>query len=90
MKYDFLIIGAGFAGATCARLLTDKGYTCLIVEERPFVGGNSVTNNVDGIDIHIIGPHVFHTNNINVWDFVNKYTEFINCKHTVLTYSFIS
>lgn len=87
MKYDFLIVGAGFAGATCARLLTDAGYKCLIIEERPFVGGNCVTSNMGGINIHIIGPHVFHTNNIDIWNFINKYDEFIDYKHEVYTYS---
>lgn len=87
MKYDFLIVGAGFAGATCARLLSDKGYKCIIIEERPFVGGNCVTNNINGIDVHITGPHVFHTNNKKVWDFVNIYDSFINYKHSVYTFS---
>lgn len=85
MKYDYIIVGAGFAGATCARLLSDHGYKCLIIEERPFVGGNCVTNNSDGINLHILGPHIFHTNNKQIWDFINKYGTFINYKHQVYT-----
>lgn len=87
MKYDFLIVGAGFAGATCARILTDAGYKCIIVEERPFAGGNCVTNNIEGIDVHILGPHIFHTNDLLVWNFVNKYDKFIDYKHKVYTYA---
>ena len=60
-KYDFLIVGAGFFGATCARLLTDKGYSCLIVEQRSIVGGNCATKRVYDIDVHMYGPHVLHT-----------------------------
>jgi UDP-galactopyranose mutase len=87
MQYDFLIVGAGIAGATCARLLTNKGYKCLIIEERPFVGGMCVTTNVNGIDIHVLGPHVFHTNDQKVWDFVNQYSEFNNYRLKELTFT---
>ena len=69
-KFDFIIVGAGFAGATCARLLTDKGYSCLIIEERPFVGGNCACDTQNDITVHAFGPHIFHTNNEDVWYFV--------------------
>lgn len=72
-KYDFVIVGAGFAGASCARLLTDKGYKCLVVEERPFVCGNCLTDKQNDIDIHFLGPHILHTNNDHVWDFLTTY-----------------
>ena len=57
-KFDFIIVGAGFAGATCARLLTDKGYSCLIIEERPFVGRNCACDTQNDITVHAFGPHV--------------------------------
>jgi UDP-galactopyranose mutase len=72
-KYDFVIVGAGFAGATCARLLTDKGYKCLIIEERPFVSGNCVTDNQFNIDVHFCGAHILHTNDNEVWQFLETY-----------------
>ena len=86
-KYDFLIVGAGLFGATCARLLTDKGYKCLIIEKRAIVGGNCATERKNDIDIHLYGPHVFHTDDEEVWNFVNKYSKFIDYKHEVLSYS---
>lgn len=72
-KYDFIIVGAGFAGASCARLLTDKGYKCLVIEERPFVGGNCLTDKQNNIDIHFLGAHILHTDNDHVWDFLTTY-----------------
>ena len=86
-KYDFLIIGAGLFGATCARLLTDKGYKCLIMEKRKFVGGNCATERRHDIDIHLYGPHIFHTNDEEVWSFVNQYGNFLPYRHNVLSYS---
>ena len=86
-KYDFLIVGAGFFGATCARLLTDKGYNCLIVEQRSIVGGNCATKRVYDIDVHMYGPHVLHTDDKEVWDFLNKYGKIIPYKHEVVAYS---
>lgn len=71
--YDFVIVGAGFAGATCARLLTDKGYKCLIIEERPFVSGNCVSIKQNNIEIHCLGPHIIHTNDEEVWSFLNNH-----------------
>lgn len=83
MKYDFIIVGAGITGATCARLLTDKGYKCLIIEERPFVGGNCVSDKQFGIDVHLFGPHIFYTNKKEVWDFVNFYSDFNSADFSV-------
>lgn len=71
-KYDFVIVGAGFAGASCARLLTDKGYKCLIIEERPFVSGNAVSLFMDGMEVHPVGAHILHTNDQEVWNFLNR------------------
>lgn len=80
-KIDYLIVGCGLFGATCARLLADAGKTVLIIEKRNHVAGNIYTKKVNGIDVHVYGAHIFHTSNKDVWDFVNKYCEmkpFIN------------
>lgn len=78
MMYDYLIIGAGFFGSTFARLMTDVGKRCLIIEKRNHIGGNAYTQRVEDIDVHIYGPHVFHTSNKTIWEFVNKFSEFNN------------
>jgi UDP-galactopyranose mutase len=74
--YDFIIVGSGFFGAICARELTDLGYKCLVLENRNHIGGNCYTENKDGINIHKYGPHIFHTSNEEVWNWINKYTKF--------------
>ena len=74
-KYDFLIVGAGFFGATCARLLTDLGYKCLIIEKEKTVGGLCSDYFKDDINIHNYSAHVFHTSNEDVWSFINKYAK---------------
>ena len=77
-KYDYRSVGAGFFGATFARLMTDAGKTCLVIDKRPHIGGNAYSQNVDGIDIHLYGPHIFHTNDDDIWNFVNKFSKFNN------------
>lgn len=76
MKYDFLIVGAGIAGAVMACILTRKGKRCLVVEKRSHIGGNAYTEKVAGINVHKYGAHIFHTDNREVWDFVNSFAEF--------------
>lgn len=83
MKYDYLIVGAGLYGSSCARVLKDMGKTVVVVEKRKHIAGNMYTENVDGIDVHKYGAHVFHTNNKQVWGFVNRYSKFNNYKHNV-------
>ena len=78
MKYDYLIVGAGFFGSICARELTNKGYKCLVIEKRNHIGGNCHTENKDGINIHTYGPHIFHTSNEEVWEWINQYVSFNN------------
>ena len=73
MQYDYLIVGSGLTGATLARLLTDAGKRCLVVEKRTHVGGNVYTERVDGIDVHRYGAHIFHTNSDALWSFVNRF-----------------
>mgnify|MGYP002507803987 CR=1 FL=1 len=77
-KYDYLIVGAGFFGATFARLMTDVGKSCLIIDAREHIGGNAYTEKQEGIDIHVYGPHIFHTNDEKIWNFVNRFTKFNN------------
>lgn len=72
-----MIVGAGFAGATCARLLKDKGYSVVIIEERPFVGGNCATDFKYDIQIHLFDTHIIHTNNEDVWNFLKKYDNIV-------------
>ena len=72
----FLVVGAGLAGATLARLLTDDGQDVTIIDRRDKIAGNCRTENKDGIDIHVYGAHIFHTSNENVWHFVNRFADF--------------
>jgi UDP-galactopyranose mutase len=74
--FDFLIVGSGFFGSICARELTDLGYNCLVIDKRNHIGGNCYTENKDGINIHSYGPHIFHTSNQKIWDWINKYATF--------------
>ena len=74
--YDFVVVGSGFFGAICARELTDLGYKCLVLESRNHIGGNCYTENNNNINIHKYGPHIFHTSNEEVWNWINKYTKF--------------
>jgi UDP-galactopyranose mutase len=78
MSYDYLIVGSGFFGATFARLVTDLGKKCLIIESRNHIGGNAYTEKRNDIDVHVYGPHIFHTNNEKIWKFVNQFTKFNN------------
>ncbi len=75
-KYDYLIVGAGLYGATIAREATDAGKKVLIIEKRPHIAGNAYTKNIEGINVHTYGPHIFHTNNGRVWEFVNRFVDF--------------
>lgn len=78
MKYDYLIVGAGFFGATFARLATDCGKKCLVIDSRNHIAGNAYTKKIDNIDVHEYGPHIFHTNDDGIWEFVNRFTKFNN------------
>ncbi len=81
--YDYLIVGSGLFGATVARLLTDGGKRCLVLEKRPHIAGNVYTERMHGIDVHVYGPHIFHTNNRTIWDFVTTFATFLPYRHTV-------
>jgi UDP-galactopyranose mutase len=75
-KYDYLIVGSGLFGATFAYRATKAGKKCLVIDKRPQLGGNVYCENVEGINVHKYGAHIFHTNNKQVWDFVNSIVEF--------------
>ena len=78
MKYDYLIAGAGLFGAAFARIMTERGKKCLVIEKRGCVGGNIATESVEGIEVHKYGAHIFHTSDKRVWDFVCRFAEFNN------------
>ena len=80
--YDYLIVGSGFFGATFARIATDAGKSCLVIDKRDHIGGNAYSENIDGIEVHKYGPHIFHTNDDKIWNFINRFTEFNNYIHT--------
>ena len=82
--YDYLIVGAGMFGSVCARELTDNGYRCLVIDKRNHIAGNAYTENLDGINVHKYGAHIFHTSNKKIWDYVNKFAEFNQYRHTVI------
>ena len=75
-EYDYLIVGAGLYGATFAYLAKQKGKKCIVIDRRPNLGGNIFCENIEGINVHKYGAHIFHTNNKDVWDFVNSIVPF--------------
>ncbi len=76
--YDYLIVGAGLFGAVFAREMTDRGRRCLVIDRRSHIGGNCFTENIEGINVHKYGAHIFHTSDQEVWDYVNRYARFNN------------
>lgn len=74
--YDYLIVGSGLYGAVCAHELTKKGFSCLVVEKRNHLGGNIYTEEVEGIQVHKYGAHIFHTSNEEVWKYMNQFAKF--------------
>ncbi|MDE6648811.1 MAG: UDP-galactopyranose mutase [Muribaculaceae bacterium] len=82
MQYDYLIVGAGLFGATFAHLAHKQGKRCLVIDKRPHAGGNIYCEEVEGINVHKYGPHIFHTSDKDVWDFVNSivpFNRYTNC-----------
>ena len=74
--YDYLIVGAGLFGAVFAHEMREKGKSVLVLDKREHVGGNVYTREVEGIQVHEYGAHIFHTNDKTVWDYVNRFAEF--------------
>ena len=80
--YDYLIVGSGLFGATFAHLAHQDGKKCLVIEKRHHLGGNIYCEEIEGIHVHAYGAHIFHTNNRQIWDFVNgivPFNRYTNC-----------
>lgn len=75
-KYDYLIVGAGLFGAVFAHEATEHGKRCLVLDKRSHIAGNVYTQEVAGIQVHTYGAHIFHTNDRNVWEYINQFAEF--------------
>ena len=75
-EYDYLIVGAGLFGAIFAYEAAKKGKKVLVIEKRGHIAGNIYTEKKEGISVHKYGAHIFHTSNKEVWEYVNKFTEF--------------
>jgi len=82
MIYDYLIVGSGIFGSVFAYEMNKIGKKCLIIENRNHIGGNCYTENKDNINIHKYGPHIFHTNDKKIWNWINQFTDFHNYKHS--------
>ena len=75
-KYDYLIVGAGLFGVTIANHLHNEGKKVLVIDKRDHIGGNVYTEEIEGIQVHKYGAHIFHTDYKDVWDYVNSFVEF--------------
>ena len=75
-RYDYLIVGSGLYGAVCAREAVRAGKKVLVIDKRPNIAGNIYTKEVEGINVHVYGAHIFHTNNETVWNYVNRFATF--------------
>ena len=84
MKYDYLIVGAGLFGSIFAFEMNKRGKKCLVLEKRSHIGGNVYTQKIDGINVHIYGAHIFHTKNKDIWDYINKFSDFNNYRNQVI------
>ena len=87
MDFDYVIVGAGFFGSICAHELTKRGKRVVVLEKRSHIGGNVYTENRDGINVHVYGPHVFHTSDEEIWNWINQFVSFNNYRvQTVAMY----
>ncbi len=75
-EYDYLIVGAGLFGAVFAYEMTKKGKKCLLIERRDHIGGNVYTEEQEGINVHKYGAHIFHTDNKEIWNYINQFADF--------------
>jgi UDP-galactopyranose mutase len=85
-KYDYLLVGAGLFNAVFAQQAKMHGRRCLVIDKRPHLGGNVYCENIDGITVHKYGPHIFHTSNKEVWDYVNSFVSFNRFTLNTLAY----
>ena len=75
-KYDYLVVGSGLFGAVFAHEMKERGKRCLVIDKRPHLGGNVYCEKRDGINVHVYGAHIFHTNSKAIWEYVNQFVEF--------------
>lgn len=87
MKYDYLIVGAGLFGATFAYLATQTGKKCLVIDKRRHTGGNIYCENIEGINVHKYGAHIFHTSDKKIWAFVNNFVPFNRYTNSPVAYA---
>ncbi len=78
MKYDYLVVGAGLFGSVFAFEAKRRGKTCLVIDKRPHIGGNVYCEEIEEINVHKYGAHIFHTSNKATWEYVNQFAEFNN------------
>ncbi|MCR5202942.1 MAG: UDP-galactopyranose mutase [Lachnospiraceae bacterium] len=86
MKYDYILVGAGLYSAVCAQKLHEAGKKVLVIEKRNHIAGNIYTERIDGIDVHKYGAHIFHTNDIEVWNYIRQFGEFNRYTNTVVAF----
>ena len=77
-KYDYLIVGSGLFGSVFAHEATKRGKKCLVIDKRNHLGGNVYCEKIEEINVHKYGAHIFHTNDKNIWEYVNQFAEFNN------------
>lgn len=85
-QYDYLVVGAGITGAIFAHEARRAGKACLVIDRRDHVAGNIYTKDIDGINVHMYGAHIFHTSMRDVWDYVNCFAEFNNYINSPVAY----
>ena len=85
-QYDYLVVGAGLTGAVFAHEAKAVGKSCLVIDRRNHIAGNVYTEEVEGIQVHKYGAHIFHTSLKNVWDYVNRFAEFNNYVNSPIAY----
>lgn len=86
MMYNYLIVGAGLFGSVFAYEASKRGKTCLVIDKRNHIGGNIYTEEIEGIQVHKYGAHIFHTSNKKVWDYVNQFAEFNRYTNSPVAY----
>lgn len=85
-RYDYLVVGAGLTGAVFAHEASKVGKRCLVIDRRDHIAGNVYTKDVEGIQVHVYGAHIFHTSLANVWNYVNQFAEFNNYVNSPIAY----
>ena len=76
--YDYIIVGAGLFGAVFTQQAVKAGKKCLVIDKRRQIGGNLYTENIDSINVHKYGAHIFHTSNREIWNYINQFADFNN------------